>query len=203
MYLRVNSTGGPNWSSNGLIAAIAHEFGHLVGLGDQYDYWDDPYVCNFDTDPSLMDTVKIVNNKLDPCDHSNLTTADHTRLNTFWNDGEYTHQSYEFPCGGCDESWHVDRAWNDWSIQTWWFWSNSPSGPPYSFFYETHIWDNGSHVAVIPAANITLKSRTYPNNYGLHGKWLMTCARPVLYENSSGTTIYGDYDCADNWMYWP
>lgn len=203
IYVRVNPAGGPNWTTAGLIAAIAHEFGHLVGLGDQYSYWDNPFTCNFGTDPSLMDTVKIVNNTVDPCDHSNLTSADTTRLNTFWETGEYTHQSYEFPCGtSCAESWNVDRAWNDWAIQVWWMYADSPGGTQWLFFYETHVLDNGSHVAVVPATNIKLKSRVYPPS-NLHGKWLRSCTRPALYEDSGGTVKYGTYKCADNWMYWP
>lgn len=205
IYITPNPAGGPSWSTPGMIMAIMHEYGHIVGLGEQYDDLDPPAVCNYDNAPSVMDTLKISqSNQWVPCDADYVTSADNTRLNTFYETGTYTLNSYEFPCGNtCAEAWLVDRSWNDWYYDVWWYWGNSPGGNFYSFANTTDTTNNGSHETVPKTPAINLKSRVYPNNYGLHGKYLKVCWAPALYEKPDGTIKYGTNTCASSATYWP
>jgi hypothetical protein len=197
VYLRPNS---PTlfWSTPGLIAVIAHEVGHALGLGEQYNA---DQTCNANS-YSVMDSAYAYNNYIYPCDTHILTANDIARFQNYHLVGDYwqySNSSYEMNSAYGVRAAFRDRSYNDRVMENHWYWSNTGTGS-WNWFYHNYFDNgNGSHYLVPGAENRQLWSLWgNPSSYGIHNKYILVCARSKM-----NATDYGGFQCMQYSIFWP
>lgn len=177
IYAR-NALSGETYSSTFFRSILTHETGHAFSLGDQ----SIGGYCNNAVN-MIMDGVKTVNGQLTMCDSTTPTTADIGAWDDYWERGRCPNYSWVVYGTGEMGMSCTDRSFSDGYTRFRWQWSTSsnPNTGTWTIFYEDYIMlDNGSHVDVPGAESRVLVSKVYPNNYGIHGKYIKTCTRPLF-----------------------
>jgi hypothetical protein len=181
IYIRA-SVPGQSWGVNAKLAAVNHEIGHaLASLNDQGIKINGAWTCNGSV-TTIMDAFVVdANGVVSHCDGlASPNTADRDMWYDYMNRGQYNYSSTAIYGDGRLETKWVDRAWNDYHMQALWYWSSGANGP-WTYFVETSpLGNNGSAYYVPGAESRRLFAFLYPNGYGIHGKYILMCARPVF-----------------------
>jgi hypothetical protein len=185
------------WSLNSTyrITAMAHEFGHILGRGEAYDY--NSSQCGTVPYSSVMD--RLINGI--PCDSSSPTSQDKQANSYQWTNGYYDYYTYANVSGSHLQAWK-DYAWNEGKVlQEWYYWDSGASN--YLDFYSAQTMpdDIGSHRTVSDAYSSIDQYISFgiaPSAYGVpYYTTVKLCLTPIM----SG--IPGERKCSPGVQYTP
>lgn len=176
IYIKPSAPNGPYWYTSTLNAAVGHEIGHSLGLADMYNLWDgcDPNVF------TMMDGANTVNNYYVACDSESPTQWDIDRWSDYHFTRYHTYDTYNLWGDGTVITYWKDEAWNDYMLQTHWYWGNGAGGTFTWFAQSGHINYNGSHYTVPPASAWRPNAWLNPGDYNVHTKYLKVCTYAVF-----------------------
>lgn len=175
------------WTPGGITGAIAHEFGHLIGLDERYDH---VFGCN-DAEFTIMDAVKRNDSgERLLCDGLKGPAADDVgRVTNYWSRGGV--QDFVGVVGGTSIgvwTWR-DLSWSEYWLEMYWYYLDPVDQGQWILYTTKNITARtGVHMA---AENRQLEERVDYSTYGVPGGLHMACSQPYFKQ----WNMYGTWTC--------